>query len=61
MGREWRQSLECGNVVDSSGKDFFLGVEVLELLRSKALKVRRAQVVQMGVACVQENSPLKEL
>ena len=31
------------------------------VLRSKALKVQHAQVVRMGVARVQRNSPLKGL
>jgi len=31
LGREWHRSLECGNMVDSSSKDFFLRVKVLEL------------------------------
>jgi len=37
------------------------GVTKEIVLRSKALKVRRAQVVQLGVAHVQRNSPLKGL
>ena len=45
--------LELQNLIVALDGDF--------LLRSKALKVRCAQVVQMGVAHVQWNSPLKGL